>query len=487
MTNTQSRLTRNTILILLLATCHAVMAAPPVKVESADPPEAEQATFGLQVRIGGSGFDTEPGAVTAVRFVLPGCVEQDRSLCPTGGVAATVIDVPNRKTIVAVVDVDDLAIVAERDIEVSMTRGRGGKGTTLFRVREKNTGGPEFTTCTAEFFPGRPGICKDLGGNECDLRLGNPERIKLMTEDCITYETIVLDATEALHSDGNIEDPASYFTMTAMGPFIGNAVLENAGHRATVRGVNIVIDDTVGLVGCGELDIQNAVRFVLDENTVAPDPIDENRASILYVNAVDISTPLTKPLCEAIVVARAQDYFAFDETNDWKTYISGNNVRPSSYIKTGIRFQGIKQQQDINPVRIDNNVVGAPVCSGSDEAVGIVLGPMVARDFDPSSEALVEGNTVNMVGAACTETAGIKLLGNGDTDMAGNINNNSVTGGKYGVRIDANAVTDGVNMKGNTLTGVGGDAGVCSNIPVGEKGKPNNISGYAADSDYPCP
>lgn len=493
MTNTQSRFTRIFILILLLAASHVAQAARPVKVESATPSEAERDQTNIQVTISGSGF--EPGAVTAVRFVLPGCIFEPPSSCDTGGVYAEVIDVPDRRTIIASVDIVEFASLGDRDIEVEM-RDRGGKGTTLFRVREKNTGGQEFTTCSAAFFGGVSGICMDTNNGECDLRLGNPERIKLMTEDCVTYETIELGNTESLNSDSNIENPDGNFQMTAMGRtvggidgvFSGTAVVENTGHRAAILGVNIGIDESVLNVGCGA-ELENAVRFVLDADTAEPASDDENRASTLYVRGVQVSTATGKPLCEGIVVARTADYRAFDYTNDWKTYISENTITPLSYIQTGIRFQGIKQQQDINPPRIDNNVIGIPDCGPFDEAAGIIYGPLIDRDFDASSEALIEGNTVTMFDAGCAETTGIFLQGAGtvDTDMAGNINNNNVTGGKYGVRIDANPITDSVNMKGNTLSGDGGVAGVCSNISVREKGKPNNISGYGDDMLFNCP
>ena len=489
MRHTQSRITRILLVLLLLTTASAVVAAPPVKVESADPAEAEQATTGLAVTISGSGFDTEPGAVTAVKFLLPCTTEP---CTDTGGVATTDFTVASRKKIIAIIDVNEFAIVDVRDIEVTMTRGRGGKGTTLFNVREKNNnGGPEFTTCNEAYFGGVDGLdgpCLDVNDGPCDLGIGNPERIKLMTEDCVTSETIVLPNTGALWSDGNIEDPSSYHTLTAVGTFVTSldppsaAVLTNAGHRATVRGVNIVIDSSVAAVGCEPGDLRSAVRFVLDEFTEVPDLNDPNRASLLYVNAVEVTTE-GDPLCEAIEVARRQGYTdnTLGGTNDWKIYVSGNTVSPDSYVQTGIRFEGFKQQEDINPPRVDNNVVGKPDCTGTDFAAGIHYGPLIGRDFDTSSEALIEGNTVVMAGAVCTGTTGIRILGDSDTDQDGNVNNNYVTGGKYGVWIDADATTDSVNLKGNVLSGTGGVAGVCSDIPVGEKGKPNSIDGYAVD------
>ena len=470
------------ILILLLAACNIALAAPPVRIESATPSEAEQGTS-LSVEIEGSGFDTEDGAVTAVRFLLPDCTEEDRSLCPTGDVIVDEYSVPGRKKIIATIRVLDSAKVAPRDIEVQMTRGRGGKGTTLFSVKEKNTGGPEFTTCTDAYF-GKSGICMDMNGGECDLRIGNPERIKLMTEDCWTTETIWLPNTGALNSDANIESPADYKTLTAASGFKGRSVIANKGHRAAVRALNIEIADNVE-TGCRSNDtdteLESAVRFVLDDKDITDQPaaVDPNRASTLYVNAVHVTTA-GGPLCEPIVVARKPIYTSqtFGATNDWKISVEGNDISSGSYTRTGIRFEGFKQQQEINPPRVNDNFIGSPHCEYSVDAVGISYGALIARDFDPSSEALIEGNTVIMSDATgCEPTIGILIMGDSDTNMQINLNNNNVTGGDVGVLIDADGDTDSVNMKGNTLHGTGGVAAVCSNIPVDEKGKPNRISG----------
>ncbi|MDH3941926.1 MAG: hypothetical protein OET46_13120, partial [Xanthomonadales bacterium] len=168
----------------------------------------------------------------------------------------------------------------------------------------------------------------------------------------------------------------------------------------------------------------------------------------------------------------------FGATNDWKISVEGNDISSGSYTRTGIRFEGFKQQQEINPPRVNDNFIGSPHCEYSVDAVGISYGALIARDFDPSSEALIEGNTVIMSDATgCEPTIGILIMGDSDTNMQINLNNNNVTGGDVGVLIDADGDTDSVNMKGNTLHGTGGVAAVCSNIPVDEKGKPNRISG----------
>ena len=119
------------ILLLGLLTSYAASAARPVKVNSAEPAEAPQNTT-LEVTINGSGFDTAEDAVTAVNFLLPCDVEP---CIETGNVKTLGWVVHNTKKIVATVEIGALAIVEFRDIEVKMTRGRGGKGTTLFKVQ----------------------------------------------------------------------------------------------------------------------------------------------------------------------------------------------------------------------------------------------------------------------------------------------------------------------------------------------------------------
>ena len=351
----QFRMMNVLILLLGLVAYQAALAARPVKVNAANPSEAEQGTSGLVVTISGSGFDTTPGAVTEVSFLLP-CATEPCS--DTGGVEVAVFSVTSSSEILATIAVADDAVVDYRDIQIRMTRGRGGKGTTLFNVREKATGGPVYITCSDEYFDGVTGICTDVNGGECDLVVGNTPRIKQMTEDCITRATIVLPDEGALNTDGNVANAQENRTLTAAGPFAGDAVITNGGHSATVRGLNIVVGaDVTTAVDCdGNTagDLATGIRFVLDQDT--PEP-DRPSGSLLYVNAVNISTD-SGPLCDAIEVARRDTYQNFFD--DWKIYVTGNTIQPFSYQRAGIRFEGFKQQQDINPLSVDNNVVGAP-------------------------------------------------------------------------------------------------------------------------------
>ena len=121
------------IFILLWTACQAALAGKPVKVISADPAESFQDRTEV-VTITGSGFDTRDGAVTAINFLLP-CTT-DPCTTETGGVTVEPENwvVNSTEEIVATVKIDVGAKIDSRDIEVRMTRGRGGKGTTLFKV-----------------------------------------------------------------------------------------------------------------------------------------------------------------------------------------------------------------------------------------------------------------------------------------------------------------------------------------------------------------
>jgi len=112
------------------------LAARPVKVTSADPAEAPQHSTEI-VTIYGSGF--EVGAVTDINFLLP-C---DKEPCTETGKVNTIDwEVHSSKKIVAIIEIEELAVIEFRDIEVKMTGRRGGKGTTLFKVISSDSAVP---------------------------------------------------------------------------------------------------------------------------------------------------------------------------------------------------------------------------------------------------------------------------------------------------------------------------------------------------------
>jgi hypothetical protein len=97
-----------------------------IQVDSADPPEAEQATYDLEVTVAGDGF----GPDSEVDFFVAGTADP-------GGIKVKKVKRKNPKTLKVTIDVaPDAQIEKKFDIEVR-SRGRTGKGTELFRVLEK--------------------------------------------------------------------------------------------------------------------------------------------------------------------------------------------------------------------------------------------------------------------------------------------------------------------------------------------------------------
>jgi hypothetical protein len=113
-----------TIVSLLLGS--ARLATAQVQVTSADPASAVQGTTSLDVTINGSGFDS----TAAVKFLVAGTAE-------TGGITVKKVTVRSSKRMIATIVVADTAVVDKFDIEVTLSGGRKGKGTTLFTVLRK--------------------------------------------------------------------------------------------------------------------------------------------------------------------------------------------------------------------------------------------------------------------------------------------------------------------------------------------------------------
>lgn len=114
------------VVLLSVLALPAAQADPPVTVDSADPPEAEQETFGLDVTIRGKGFDE--GSVAT--FLVTGTENP-------GGVTVLNTAFVDRRTLVATIDVAVDAVVGAFDIEVETLGGRRGKGTEKFSVLQE--------------------------------------------------------------------------------------------------------------------------------------------------------------------------------------------------------------------------------------------------------------------------------------------------------------------------------------------------------------
>jgi len=121
------------ILILLLGLAASYVAlAQTVEVTGAEPGSAPPATYGLDVIISGAGFDKS----AKVKFLKS----------KTGKPADIVVNrskVDGSTQITVNIDVSDTATDQDLyDIEVKMSRGRGGKGTTLFKVDSSASAAP---------------------------------------------------------------------------------------------------------------------------------------------------------------------------------------------------------------------------------------------------------------------------------------------------------------------------------------------------------
>lgn len=117
-------------LSVLLASAR-IQAAPPVQVTAADPTSAPQGTVSLDVAVSGSGFDSS----AAVAFLVTGTTNP-------GGITVKNVKVTGAKKLIATIDVADAAVIASFDIAVTLSGGRKGKGTSLFRVLAKTANDP---------------------------------------------------------------------------------------------------------------------------------------------------------------------------------------------------------------------------------------------------------------------------------------------------------------------------------------------------------
>jgi hypothetical protein len=97
-----------------------------VKVTAATPSSTVQGTVSLDVVVSGSGFDSTSSA----QFFVTGTSRD-------GGITVQKTVFRSSKEVVATIGVADTAEVASFDIQVSLSSGRKGKGTTLFMVKQK--------------------------------------------------------------------------------------------------------------------------------------------------------------------------------------------------------------------------------------------------------------------------------------------------------------------------------------------------------------
>ena len=100
-----------------------------IKVTAATPASAVQGTTSLDVVVSGAGFDNS----AKVQYFVSGTTNP-------GGITVKKVVFRNSKELVTTIDVADAADLASFDIQVTLSSGRKGKGTTLFSVKPKLTG-----------------------------------------------------------------------------------------------------------------------------------------------------------------------------------------------------------------------------------------------------------------------------------------------------------------------------------------------------------
>lgn len=123
------------LLVLSVAWLDLVVAKGPsvkVKVEQAVPGEAEQGQQVLAVKIKGSGFK----AGDTVHFLVAGTKDETQI-----NVSVAIYDAATGD-LDTIINVIEAATIADYDIEIRRSGGRGGKGTGLFKVKGKGGGKP---------------------------------------------------------------------------------------------------------------------------------------------------------------------------------------------------------------------------------------------------------------------------------------------------------------------------------------------------------
>jgi Ca2+-binding RTX toxin-like protein len=171
---------------------NAAQAQDP-QVNSANPSSAEQGTFDLDVEIAGSGFDNS----AAVEFFVTG------TTIP-GGITVKKIKVRGSKKIIATIDVAEGATVDDFDIEVSLSRGRKGKGTELFSVQEKPTGKPsdEYTSDNPDVQFISP---SDIDGFDYHI-IGTPDRELIIAGSGKDYIETFNGSQDEIFARGNDDE-----------------------------------------------------------------------------------------------------------------------------------------------------------------------------------------------------------------------------------------------------------------------------------------
>jgi uncharacterized delta-60 repeat protein len=148
---TPKRQTSPTLVLVTTVSCFVVFAffllsfdanvsnaQGPIQVAAADPASAAQGTLNLNVRVNGKGFKNGAKA----KWLVTGTTDP-------GGVTVNSTTFVSSTELTANITVADTAVIANFDIAVENSDGRGGKGTELFAVLAKGGNAGGVSNCPA--------------------------------------------------------------------------------------------------------------------------------------------------------------------------------------------------------------------------------------------------------------------------------------------------------------------------------------------------
>ena len=479
-----------TLLSLGLMLASVAHAAPPPKVNSANPNSALQGEA-LDVVIGGSNFQN--GA--AVKFLVT--ETSDDSQIDVNGVTYNADG-----TLTASVQVQGEALISDYDIEVTNPNGRRGKGTTLFAVYSSSGGGnsePLSTISCDDLFGFDENTCTAAGtGTDPVTNPFQPcmfvkefieARSYEMTQDCDTRAMLVVHPDHPFLWGGG-------YRLNLVAPWSGDyAGITNSMGANKINNFRVVASDTNVAAGCIDPNnppplpwpVQVAIHFDPDRAPRSSSP----RGGV--GNSV-VETENGAQFCKGIEFVGSDPII----TTPYKEVgVSSNHIMANSYELAAIEMAYVNQS-DVNDetkkefAKVQNNIVEA---SDAPCAAGIVMGPGVERP------ALINNLVYVSSGAGCAErTVGIAVLGSGRTisphpwgsayDLlkarTSDINGNTIhTGGDGSIGILIDGATDAETTKSQITAGEGSDFGVCveTGANFDETGRRSDYIGFAAGNE----
>ena len=191
--------------VLLSVSSHHSSAQGQLQVTAADPSSTTQGTINLNVKVTGKGFKNGAKA----KWFVTGTTD-------TGGVTVNSTTFVSSSEVTANITVSDAATIANFDIQVTNSDGRGGKGTELFAVTPK---GNAKTTCPPIApAPSSDTKCYAAMPGCLDSTFGGVGFVQTHAGD-VTRLTVVNDAT--LQPDGKVVVAGqSYTNSTAPSDFL---------------------------------------------------------------------------------------------------------------------------------------------------------------------------------------------------------------------------------------------------------------------------